>query len=170
MIDIVRLLARYNAQANTEMNKVLASLTPEEWGADRGGHFPSFRSLTAHIYTADTHWLVRFTGLRPFQAIKGSPFDFPPSFGEPLFETVSEYLDLRSALDAKLTAFAGEVTPADTAADLTYRNSRGEQYTKNFGGLVLHMFNHQTHHRGAISMLLDQMKKPNDYSNLSGLL
>jgi len=170
MIETVRLLARYNAHANTEMNKVLSSLTPEEWEQDRGGYFSSFRALTGHLYTADVIWPVRFTGLRPFAAVKGAPFDFPPTWTEPPFGGLAEYLGLRTALDAKLIALTNEMTEDDLARDLAFRTSRGEDHTKNFGGLVFHMFNHQTHHRGQISMLLDQMKKANDYSNLMTLL
>ncbi len=32
--------------------------------------------------------------------------------------------------------------------------------------VFLHLFNHQTHHRGQISVLLDQLGVENDYSNL----
>lgn len=169
-VDTARLLARYNTQANAQMNTVLATLTPEEWEADRKGYFSSFRSLTGHIYTADVHWLVRFSGHRAFATVKGEPFDFPPSWSEPPFGSFAEYLQLRTDLDAKLEAWAAELTAADLGADLSYRNSRGEPFAKNFGGLVLHLFNHATHHRGQVSMLLDQMGKANDYSNITTVL
>lgn len=170
MIDAIRLLARYNAHANAEMNKVLSTLTPEEWETDRGGYFPSFRSLTGHLYTADVVWMVRFTGLRPLATVKGSPFDFPPSFGELPFGSFGEYENLRTLIDQKLIALTEEITAEDCVAELGYRNSRGEAHTKNVGGLLVHLFNHSTHHRGQISVLLDQMKKPNDYSNVLSIL
>jgi len=169
-IDTARLLAQYNAHANAQMNKVLSTLSPEEWDRDYGGYFSSFRALTGHLYTADVHWLVRFRGHRPFQAVQGSPFDFPPSWAEPPFRTLDEYLSLRASLDASLTAFVGELTNEDLACELAFRNSRGEDHRMNFGGLVIHVFNHQTHHRGQIAQLLDQLKKANDYSNVMALL
>jgi len=168
--DTVRLLARYNTQANAEMNRILAALPDSDWEKDQGGYFSTLRSLTGHLYTADVVWLVRFTAHRPFRTVKGAPFDFPPSFSEPPFGGRDEYLKLRPALDASLEAFAAELTDADLAADLSYRDSRGNASTKNLGGLVLHLFNHQTHHRGQISMLLDQAKVANDYSNITALL
>ena len=169
-VDTARLLARYNTHANAEMNKVLATLSPDEWTADRGGYFSSFRSLTGHIYTADVAWLVRFSGLHSFRTVQGDPFDFPPSFGEPPFGGLDEYLKLRPWLDAKMEAFAAELTDEDLTRDLAFRNSRGEPHTKNFGGLVLHMFNHETHHRGSISLILDQIKKTNDFSSIMTIL
>lgn len=169
MLDTARLMARYNTHANAQMNKVLATLGPAEWEKDRGGYFPTLAALVGHIYTADVHWMVRFTALRPFASVKGAPFDFPPAFGDRVFPSFIDYLPKRQALDAKLEAFLGEITPADIPKDLEYRNSRGETLTKNVGGLLLHVFNHQTHHRGAIAQVLDQMGVANDYSNLNAL-
>ena len=170
MKDTVRLLAQYNAHANTEMNKVLATLSSEDWTKDRGGFYASFQKLVGHIYSADLAWLVRFTGLRAFKAIQGGPFDFPPSPGEAPFEGFTEYLEKRKVLDDAFLAFAKELTEADTATTLDYRNWRGEEASKNFGGLVLHVFNHQTHHRGMIALYLDQMGVKNDFSNLNAVV
>jgi len=169
MLETIRLMARYNTHANAQMNKVLATLAPEDWEKDRGGYFPTLSALVGHIYTADVHWMVRFTALRPLASVKGAPFDFPPAFGDKVFSSFIDYLPKRQALDAKLEAFVGEITDADIPKDLDYRNSRGEAHSKNVGGLLLHVFNHQTHHRGAIAEVLDQMGVANDYSNLNAL-
>jgi len=165
--ETIRVLARYNAHVNAEMNGVLATLTPEDWTKERGGFYPSFHKLAAHLYTADLAWLVRFTGLRPFKSLKGDPFDFPPSPGEVPFTAFEDYVSKRKVLDAAFVAFAAELTDADLAAELSYRNFRGEALTKPFGALVVHTFNHQTHHRGMVALYLDQMGVENDFSNLS---
>lgn len=169
-VDTVRLLARFNAHSNQEMNKVLSLLAPADWSRDLGGFYSSFRSLLGHLYTADIAWLIRFTGLRSFQSLKGGPFDFPPAPGEVPFDTLAEYLEKRTALDAILVAFAQELADSDLAADVSYRNFRGEELTKNLGGLVLHLFNHQTHHRGMVALYLDQLDVPNDFNSLSAVV
>jgi uncharacterized damage-inducible protein DinB len=61
----------------------------------------------------------------------------------------------RVRLDAIIDALAAELSDADLAQPLAYKNSRGE-FRKQFGSLLLHFFNHQTHHRGQISTLLSQ--------------
>lgn len=169
-VDTARLLARYNAHANTEMNKVLAGLSEHDWTKDLGGFYPSFRALVTHLYTTDLSWLSRFAGLHPFPSLKSALLDFPPAPGEPPFHTFAEYLEKRQALDAMFTAFAQELTDADLAAELSYRNYRGENLTKNVGGLVVHVFNHQTHHRGMVALYLDQLDIPNDYNSLSAVV
>jgi uncharacterized damage-inducible protein DinB len=169
-VDTARLLARYNAHANTEMNKVLSQLSEHDWTKDLGGFYPSFRALATHLYTTDVAWLGRFAGLRPFASIEGEVFDFPPAPGEPPFHTIAEYVDKRQKLDAVWSGFTAELTDADLAADLNYRNYKNENLTKNVGALVLHIFNHQTHHRGMIALYLDQLDIPNDYSSLSAVV
>jgi len=39
----------------------------------------------------------------------------------------------------------------------TYQNSKGHTHSKNFGEVLSHLFNHQTHHRGQVSTLLNQI-------------
>jgi uncharacterized damage-inducible protein DinB len=61
----------------------------------------------------------------------------------------------RVRLDAIIAALAAELADSDLAQPLAYRNARGD-CRKQFGGLLLHLFNHQTHHRGQASTLLSQ--------------
>ena len=58
----------------------------------------------------------------------------------------------------------------DFVKDLTFTDSHGLEYSKNMGFLILHMFNHQTHHRGMISVYLDELKMNNDFSNIYDIL
>jgi uncharacterized damage-inducible protein DinB len=90
--------------------------------------------------------------------------------GEVLFPAYSDYASDRKALDAVFTRFAEEVTPADLAKPLRFTNYQGVEQEKNFGGLVLHTFNHQTHHRGQVSLYLDILGKKNDFSGIAPLI
>ena len=70
----------------------------------------------------------------------------------------------------RLVGFVNEIAPEDLDRYLEYVDSHGRAYKRVFGGLVLHVFNHQTHHRGMISIYLENMGIANDYSNLSETL
>jgi len=53
---------------------------------------------------------------------------------------------------------------------ISFANMKGETVTKNVGGSILHLFNHQTHHRGMISLYLDMLGIDNDFSGLLPLV
>ena len=48
---------------------------------------------------------------------------------------------------------------SDFEEDFLYGNTKGLEFNKNFGEVVAHLFNHQTHHRGQVSTLLNQLGK-----------
>jgi uncharacterized damage-inducible protein DinB len=53
---------------------------------------------------------------------------------------------------------------------LTYKNWAGQEQSKNYGGLILHVLNHATHHRGMVALYLDMLGVENDFSNLTEIL
>ena len=169
-VDTFTLLARYSAHANDEMGKIFKTLIPEEWTRDMGGYFPTIQSLTAHINGADQAWLARIRGFRSFKALQNSLLDSSPAQNASTVLTVQEYLTQRIALDQIFLDFTAELTDADVSADFTYTDRSGKQQKKNLGGLILHVFNHGTHHRGMIALYLDQMKKTNDFNGIMAVL
>jgi uncharacterized damage-inducible protein DinB len=91
-------------------------------------------------------------------------------FDEIVLESIQDYKEKRDQLDLSINEFVKELKMEDLEKDLNYIDSHGKEYKRNFGGLILHMFNHETHHRGMISIYLEEMKIANDYSNLVDML
>jgi uncharacterized damage-inducible protein DinB len=154
--DIV-LLAAYNASMNRKLYAAAAKLPHAELCADRGAFFGSLFGTLNHIVVADMIWLNRFMGhpsrfdaLQPLCAMP-KPASLTQQFGADL----PSLLDQRMRLDEIITALAAELCASDLEQALSYQNSRGAA-CKNFGSLLLHFFNHQTHHRGQASTLLSQ--------------
>lgn len=154
--DIV-LLASYNASMNGRLYAAAATLPKEVLNADRGAFFGSIIGTLNHIVAGDTIWLRRFMGHPTGFASLEPMADIPAPTG--LAHRHSDDLDVleehRVRLDAIITALAAEVSDRDLAQTLSYRNARGDN-RRNFGSLLLHFFNHQTHHRGQASTLLSQ--------------
>jgi uncharacterized damage-inducible protein DinB len=169
-VDTVRLLAVYNEHVNGKMNELISRIDETQWGHRFNAFFASIHATCNHIYIADFNWLKRFGKLRDFAYIKDELFLNELDFSTDAFGAQKEYLSKREYLDKSIRAFVNEVTPADLASALTYTDSRGTENSRNFGGLVLHMFNHQTHHRGMISVYLEMLGVENDYSNLVRLV
>jgi uncharacterized damage-inducible protein DinB len=168
--DTVKILTAYNKAANAKMNEIIKNLVTEEWGKGLGGFFPSIRSLCSHIYIADVTWLRRFAGAGDFAGLKDPLLDKAYSFKETLFPTVETYLDLRPKLDDLFVGFAKGLSDGDLAKNLEYSSSGGDTFVKNFGGCLLHLFNHETHHRGMISLYLELLGYANDFNSLSAVL
>ena len=162
----VKLFAEYNRKTNEEMNRLIDQLALAQWEQRWGGYYPTIQALCNHLYISDFTWLKRFGNLREFHYLEDDLFKDQLTLASTAFASRREYLDRRGSLDAKAVALAAEVTEDDLAAALTYKNFKGVEQRRNFGGLLLHMFNHGTHHRGMISVYLDSLGIENDYSNL----
>jgi uncharacterized damage-inducible protein DinB len=168
--DTFQILAKYNRAANEKMNEVIKTLPSADWEKQFPAFFKSVRAVCSHIFVADFTWLKRFGGLREFTVLKDRYFEQPYSFKEVAFPEKSEYFSKRAELDAKIGAFVEELTEEDLQSPLNYQDSSGNPYTKNFGGCLLHTFNHETHHRGMISLYLELLGKDNDFNSISPVL
>jgi uncharacterized damage-inducible protein DinB len=162
--DVFTLLAKYNRGVNEKMNGYIQGLSDGEWKREFQGYFSSVRSLCSHLYISDFNWLKRFGGVKTFSALKDPLFEKTFMFTDSLFSNKEEYLSKRPELDGKLTALAGEITDGDLSKTVKYSNYRGEVIEKEFEILLMQMFNHETHHRGMISLYLEFLGRENDFS------
>lgn len=154
--DVIQ-LASYNSTMNCSVYAAAATLSRDALGAERGAFFGSILGTLNHIVAGDTIWLRRYQGhMANFAALRPMK-DIPPPSGltHRFSDDIGVLREHRMRLDALIEALAAEISDADLAQPVTYRNSRGE-FRKNFGSLLLHFFNHQTHHRGQVSTLLSQ--------------
>lgn len=165
-----KLLAKYNAETNSQMNKIISGISSDQWEKKFNGYFNSIKLMCNHVYIGDFNWLQRFSRLRSFDYAKDPVFAKQIKFSEVVFGNVGEYLAMRKEIDNLMIRFADEVSAPDFEKNLAYVDSEGTKYERNFGNLILHVFNHETHHRGMISLYLEEMGMANDYSNMSNLL
>jgi uncharacterized damage-inducible protein DinB len=169
--DIFVLWAKYNKAANEKMDAIIKTLSPGEWDKNLGGYFKSVRGLCSHLYICDFNWLKRFSILREFTVLKEAFFNREPySYTELLFEDMGEYLKKRPELDDKISSFAEELKDGDLNSLLKYTDSRGTIHEKIFGGLVMQSLNHDTHHRGMISLYLEMLGRDNDFTSFGAIL
>ncbi|MFD2366707.1 DinB family protein [Pseudoduganella sp. GCM10020061] len=153
----VLLFASYNASMNTKLYAAAAGLPKEALTADRGAFFGSVIGTLNHIVAGDTIWLRRFMAHpSDFRALKAmADIAAPTGLAHIYSDDLDALLIHRTRLDSIISALAAELSDSDLAQPLSYRNSRGDQ-RRNFGALLLHFFNHHTHHRGQVSTLLSQ--------------
>lgn len=158
MLDNARLMARYNRWMNAKLYETAAKLPQETLEADRKAFFKSIVGTLNHIVVADILWLKRFAALpseqTTLEAIRR--MEAPTSLDQILYQDFNRLAEHRRMLDAIIIAWADGLNSDDFDRDLSYRSMKGIAANKPFSILVMHFFNHQTHHRGQASTLLSQ--------------
>lgn len=143
MIDagFVRAMAAYNAEMNRRWYEAAGRLPASARREDIGLFWKSIEGTFNHLLWADRVWMSRFAGWdRPAVALAES--------GSPVAE-FSELTVARFEMDRKLIAWADALDDAALAGDLTWLSGvTKREITKPRALLLVHMFNHQTHHRG----------------------
>ncbi len=131
---------------NQKLYAACADIPDVERKSDRGAFFKSIHGTLNHILVADRIWLGRFTQTQ-----------FVAKLNRELYSNFSELRAERERLDLVIIDWAQDLTSDWLNADFTYTNSSGVTRTRPHWLLVTHLFNHQTHHRGQITTLLNQM-------------
>ena len=156
--DHISLMAAYNEWMNAKVYEAVLGLPEEEVIADRKAPFGSILGILNHLVVGDTIWLKRFaTHPADFSALElVRNFPAPTSLDQLLFTDIQSLSKHRKLLDQVISEWGRSVTDRDLAHVLTYANTKGVIANKNFFSLVMHFFNHQTHHRGQVTTLLWQ--------------
>jgi uncharacterized damage-inducible protein DinB len=143
-------MAAYNRWMNEKIYACAAELSDEERKRDLGAFFKSLHGTLNHLLLGDQAWMQRMHGE-------------PVTMKSPADELHAEFDALRSArvqMDDRLEAWAGTLT--ETFASTPYRFF-SVTYQRELAlpgwSLVVHVFNHQTHHRGQATTLLMQLGK-----------
>ncbi len=154
----VRLLARYNQWMNETLLDACESLPPTALSADQQAYFHSIIGTLNHLLVGDIIWLQRFSNhpagyraLLPLQRMAR-----PERLSQILYPELEALRIERELLDSVILEWAEELEADDLDVPLHCANLQGAESVKRFGSLLLHFFNHQTHHRGQLTTLLSQ--------------
>lgn len=156
--DHFELLATYNQWMNSKVYEAAGHLSTNDLAKDRGAFFGSILGTLNHILVGDTIWLKRFA-IHPSCATslrKVADLPKPTSLDQIVFDDFGRLSEHRNWLDQRIIDWIAGLSDSDLDFVLSYRNSKGVAANKRYSSLVLHFFNHQTHHRGQVSTLLSQ--------------
>lgn len=162
----IHLMADHNHWMNTRLYDAARTLSPEALVLDRGAFFGSVLGTLNHLVVADTVWLQRLahhpalqarlcTGqLAELDAVCQLPA--PTRLDETVCTTLDGLWQRRQVLDRAILAMAHALNEPDLDEPLEYFNMKNMPQRKFVFSLLLHFFNHQTHHRGQATTLLSQ--------------
>lgn len=154
----IRLMAAYNQWMNASLYEVASTLPADSLARDRGAFFKSIMGTLNHLVVGDTIWLQRFAthpvgyaALEPIKLLAS-----PTRLDDALFSELDELSDHRKFIDQTIVDWAGSIGEADLDHVLQYQNTAGLSHNRQFYPLLIHFFNHQSHHRGQVTTLLTQ--------------
>jgi uncharacterized damage-inducible protein DinB len=143
-------LARYNRVANERLFEACSKLDAAEYGKLRKGSFGSIHALLNHIMLGDRIWMARFEGAGRTT----------PKLNTVLYQEFSDLWDARKVEDARIEGFFAGLKKDALGRSLQYTNSLGKDCVDDMTVSISHLFNHQTHHRGQVHVMLSQTEVP----------
>jgi uncharacterized damage-inducible protein DinB len=149
MIDptYVQTMARYNRWQNANLYSVASTLPEEARRQDRGAFFKSIHATLNHLMWADLLWMSRLADLsKPAGGIPESAFHI---------EDWTQLRHERVTFDDWLVGWSDRLDAAMIRGDLIWQSvSSNSQIKRPRWFAIAHMFNHQTHHRGQVHVML----------------
>lgn len=146
--DLVRTMSDYNRWQNTSIFNAADTISSEDRTKQRGAFWGSIEATLNHVLWGDRLWLSRLGDGRPPNG-KSMP-DTAQEGGN--WESLKR---ARWEQDQSIAEWAASVNQSHLNSSLTYVSAAiGKEFTQNVGLLTIHMFNHQTHHRGQVHAML----------------
>ena len=145
-----RTMAYNNGWANHRLLNACTRLSQAEFVAPRIGFFPSLRATLNHILTIDWFYV---------DALEGGTLG-PAAWADPEpCETAVILQEAQEKVDRRLIAIVERI--GSTNLDDTVEVHRGDRIQRErLDRLLLHLFQHQVHHRGQAHCMLSDTDVP----------
>lgn len=146
--NYARLMARYNRWMNEKLYAVCGELSEQQRKQNLKAPFGSVHGTLNHLLLTDRIWMGRFMST-PFAA---------KSLAQELYADFDELRRERQKTDGEIESWAANLSEASFDQILRFTPmSRPQEMTLPLGLTIIHFFNHQTHHRGQLTTLLEQL-------------
>lgn len=145
-----RKLAQNNRLANHRLLEACKHLAPGEFEAPRTSFFPSIKATLNHIVTVDWFYVDALEG----GTLGPRAWEVEEPFGD-----ILALADAQRLVDERLLAFVGGLDGKRLARPTHMHRSSGIQ-TDRTDDVLLHLFLHQTHHRGQVHAMLSGTSVP----------
>jgi uncharacterized damage-inducible protein DinB len=143
----LRVMAAYNRWANRRLYATAAALPDDDYRRSVEVYFGSLHGTLNHLLVTDRNWMGRFEGRRDAQL----------KLNAILFERLEELRAAREREDERIIGHFAGLSAADLDADLEYATTSGKPQRQPRWEALVHLFNHQTHHRGQAHAILTRL-------------
>lgn len=138
-------LATYNHWANQQILQVAQQLTPEQAHSEIVSSFNSVHKTIHHMMNAEYIWWNRMR----LTEVPFLPYEADVEMSQMVRNWLAYSLQWKEWTDkASLNALEHE---------FMYQNTKREQFKQPVYQVMLHLFNHQTYHRGQLVTMFRQL-------------
>jgi uncharacterized damage-inducible protein DinB len=171
MVEVFRYYAECNKAVNAEMMKILKNHGGEVFNYDSGAYYKSINDLLFHIFDVDLSWLYDIKNSVAssiyddalFQNLKDG---IPENTYKNPYIGAADFAKDRDRLDTLFVRLSHDITAEDLGKPFVYQGRDKQLHQRTVWQVLTHVYNHQTHHRGQISQILDVLNIDNDFSNM----
>jgi uncharacterized damage-inducible protein DinB len=146
MKQLLQQYAAYNCWANKRITDRANLLTTDQIKQEINSSFPSVFKTTLHMFDVESIWWQRLK-LAEYVQFPGEKFT-----GN--FEELSAQL---LQLSQQWVTWIQQANDVNLTHVFAYQNSKKEHFKQPVYEMLLHLFNHQTFHRGQIVTMLKQL-------------
>jgi uncharacterized damage-inducible protein DinB len=143
-VQTYRAFAHNNAWANHRLLTACSILSQGDFEAERTGFFPSLQRTLNHIYVIDLFYV---------DALEGGWLGPTAWKNEVPYPSVSDLKPAQAAIDRRLIAACDALTP-ELLNGFVRVNRDVRVQTERRDRLLMHLFQHQIHHRGQAHAML----------------
>jgi uncharacterized damage-inducible protein DinB len=146
--EYLQQLYDYNYWANKRYLAVAESLTEEQFFRRQGHSWDSVHGVLVHMMSSERMWPQRWRGETGTFL---DPNDFPTA------RAIREYwVDVERNMRDLIAA----QTDQSLLGEITFTNPKGQTFTLPLWQMMVHVPNHNTHHRGELAAMFALMEIP----------
>lgn len=146
LVQTYRAFAHNNAWANHRLLTACTGLSQADFEARRTGFFPSIQRTLNHIYVIDLFYI---------DALEGGWLGPRAWVNEVPYPSASELKPAQAAMDERLLGICDTLTPELLGGSVRINRDTRVQIERR-DRLLMHLFQHQIHHRGQAHAMLSE--------------
>jgi uncharacterized damage-inducible protein DinB len=147
--DYIKQVYDHSYWANHRYLAVADGLTDEQLHRSQGQSWGDVHSVLVHMMSSETAWLKRWHGDSPRSHLDPKEFPNPAALREKWTQVEKE-----------MRAFVDLQTVESLQSVIRYSNFSGEAFRVPLWQMLMHVANHETHHRGELAAMFALMNVP----------
>jgi uncharacterized damage-inducible protein DinB len=144
--DYIRQVYDYTYWANKRYFAVAEGLTDEQLHKMQGHSWGDVHAMFVHMMSSEWVWLQRWNGTSPKGHLNKD--DFP---------TLASVKERWNIVEAEMRTYIESQTEEGLQSEIKYTNFSGETFHVPLYRMLMHVANHETHHRGELAAMFALM-------------